>query len=90
MLVLQLGTGLRVGSAWLAGDLAVGKKAFEETCLVCHTLNGTGGKIGPELTGVGIRPKADILMQILDPNRNVEGTFRMWTKSRSAMSTKSR
>ena len=67
-----------IGLADKPGDLEVGKKAFTETCAVCHTLDGVGGKIGPELTGVGIRPKADILMQILDPNRNVEGTFRLW------------
>ena len=68
-----------IGLADKPGDLELGKKAFQENCMICHTLDGQGGKIGPELTGVGIRPKADILMQILDPNRNVEGTFRLWT-----------
>ena len=57
----------------------LGKQVFEKNCMVCHTLEGTGGKVGPELTGVGARPKADILMQVLDPNRSVEGTFREWT-----------
>jgi putative heme-binding domain-containing protein len=46
--------------------------------MVCHTLDGRGGKVGPELTGVGVRPKSEILMQILDPNRSVEGNFRQW------------
>ena len=61
------------------GDLAMGKEVFTKNCIVCHTLEGQGGKVGPELTGVGARPKADILMQILDPNRSVEGTFREWS-----------
>jgi putative membrane-bound dehydrogenase-like protein len=61
------------------GDIEAGKQVFEKNCRVCHTLDGAGGKVGPELTGVGARPKSDILMQILDPNRSVEGTFREWT-----------
>ena len=47
--------------------------------MVCHTLEGKGGKVGPELTGVGAKPKGDILIDVLDPNRSVEGTFRQWT-----------
>jgi hypothetical protein len=61
-----------------AGDAARGKPVFEKNCMVCHTLDGRGGKVGPELTGVGVRPKSDILLQVLDPNRNVEGTYRQW------------
>jgi putative membrane-bound dehydrogenase-like protein len=61
------------------GDVEAGKLVFEKNCMVCHTLEGRGGKVGPELTGVGARPKSDILLQVLDPNRAVEGTFREWT-----------
>ena len=68
-----------IGLADKPGDLAMGKEVFTKNCIVCHTLEGQGGKVGPELTGVGARPKADILMQILDPNRSVEGTFREWS-----------
>ena len=68
-----------IGLADKPGDVALGKQVFEKNCMVCHTLEGQGGKVGPELTGVGARPKADILMQVLDPNRSVEGTFREWT-----------
>jgi hypothetical protein len=61
------------------GDAARGKPVFEKNCMVCHTLEGQGGKVGPELTGVGARPRADVLIDIIDPNRSVEGTFRQWT-----------
>ena len=60
------------------GDAIKGKPIFEKNCMVCHTLDGKGGKVGPELTGVGVRPRSDILLQILDPNRSVEGTYRQW------------
>jgi putative membrane-bound dehydrogenase-like protein len=68
-----------IGLADKPGDVTLGKEVFTKNCMVCHTLDGQGGKVGPELTGVGARPKSDILMQILDPNRSVEGTYREWT-----------
>lgn len=61
------------------GDPEKGRLVFEKNCLVCHTLEGKGGKVGPELTGIGARPRADNLIQILDPNRSVEGTYKQWT-----------
>ena len=60
------------------GDATRGKPVFEKNCMVCHTLEGKGGKVGPELTGIGARPRSDILLQILDPNRSVEGNYRQW------------
>jgi putative heme-binding domain-containing protein len=60
------------------GDVAVGQAAFEKNCAVCHTLEGKGGKVGPDLTGIGARPKADLLAEVIDPNRSVEGTYRQW------------
>ena len=60
------------------GNANKGQIVFEKNCMVCHTLGDKGGKVGPELTGVGVRPKSDILLQILDPNRSVEGTYRQW------------
>lgn len=61
------------------GDAAHGKQVFTQNCAVCHTLEGEGGKVGPELTGLGLRPKADLIIDIIDPNRSVEGTYRQWT-----------
>ncbi len=34
--------------------------------------------MGPDLTGVGSRDRADILLEILDPNRSVEANYRSW------------
>ena len=60
------------------GDPAKGKLTFEQNCIICHTLEGRGGQVGPVLTGVGARPKADLIGKILDPNRSIEGTYRQW------------
>ena len=60
------------------GDVERGKAAFQKNCAVCHTLEGQGGKVGPDLTGIGARPRQDLLLDVLDPNRSVEGTYRAW------------
>jgi putative heme-binding domain-containing protein len=60
------------------GDLAVGQQLFTARCAQCHTFNGQGGKLGPDLTGIGVRDPKDILAEIIDPNRSVEANFRMW------------
>ncbi|HZN64381.1 MAG TPA: PVC-type heme-binding CxxCH protein [Tepidisphaeraceae bacterium] len=60
------------------GDVSVGKTSFEKNCAVCHSFEGTGGKVGPDLTGIGARPKNELLAEMIDPNRSVEGTYRQW------------
>ena len=60
------------------GDAKRGHEVYTANCANCHLFNGQGGKIGPDLTGIGSRDRADILMEILDPNRSVEANYRMW------------
>lgn len=62
-----------------AGDVAKGKLVFEKNCQVCHLMEGKGGPVGPDLTGIGARPKTDVMIDVLDPNRSVEGNFRQWS-----------
>jgi putative membrane-bound dehydrogenase-like protein len=62
-----------------AGDVAAGQKTFTTLCAQCHTFNGQGGKVGPELSGIGARDPKEILAEIIDPNRSVEANFRLWT-----------
>jgi len=61
-----------------SGDKDRGKLVFEQNCMVCHTLDGRGGKVGPELTGIGLKPRPELLHKVLDPNSSVEGTYRQW------------
>ena len=49
-------------------DLPLGRALFVKTCAQCHTLFGSGGKVGPELTGSN-RANLDYLLEnILDPS----------------------
>lgn len=60
------------------GDAKRGHEVYTANCANCHLFNGQGGKIGPDLTGIGSRDRADILTEILDPNRSVEANYRLW------------
>jgi putative heme-binding domain-containing protein len=49
-------------------DVSHGRALFAQVCASCHTLFGSGGNIGPELTGAN-RADIDYLLQnVLDPN----------------------
>jgi putative membrane-bound dehydrogenase-like protein len=61
------------------GDIAQGKKVFTANCAVCHVFGAEGKNIGPDLNGIAARDRADILAEILDPNRSVEANYRSWT-----------
>jgi len=61
------------------GDAAAGKQVFEKNCGKCHRHGGQGGAVGPDLTGVAARKRRDILTEVLDPNRSVEGNYSQYT-----------
>jgi len=47
-------------------DVAYGRAVFTKTCQQCHTLFGTGGKVGPELTGSNRANLDYVLSNVLD------------------------
>jgi putative heme-binding domain-containing protein len=49
-------------------DLQAGREIAKKVCLVCHKLNGEGGEVGPDLTGVGRASLEALLANIIDPN----------------------
>ncbi|MEI8380434.1 MAG: PVC-type heme-binding CxxCH protein [Planctomycetota bacterium] len=61
------------------GDAVAGKAVFKKTCVKCHTHSGEGNRIGPDLTGMAVHPKKELLIHIIDPSRSVEGNFRIYT-----------
>lgn len=55
---------------------AKGAEVFKQYCVVCHTLDGQGALIGPQLDGIGGRGVDRLMEDMLDPNRNVDRAFR--------------
>jgi hypothetical protein len=69
------------------GDVALGKASFEKNCAVCHVFAGTGGRVGPDLSGMGKNPRHEVLLNIIDPNRSVEGNYQLWVVQTNAGET---
>jgi putative membrane-bound dehydrogenase-like protein len=59
----------------LKGDAARGKKVYEERCISCHRVAGQGFALGPDLESVKNTGKDKLLVNILDPNREVAPQF---------------
>lgn len=52
-------------------DPARGLSLFDQHCRGCHARDGRGADVGPDLSGLVGRPAEEILIAILDPNREV-------------------
>jgi putative membrane-bound dehydrogenase-like protein len=63
----------------LQGDQAQGRKVFSKTCATCHQADGLGIDVGPNLATVTNRSPEDLLVHILDPNREVAPNFVNYT-----------
>ncbi len=50
------------------GELPLGRAVFAKTCQQCHTLFGSGNKVGPELTGSNRADLNYLLSNVLDPS----------------------
>lgn len=49
-------------------DLSLGRAVYAKTCQQCHQLFGTGGKVGPDLTGSNRANLDYLLSNIVDPS----------------------
>ncbi|MSU48724.1 MAG: c-type cytochrome [Opitutus sp.] len=61
------------------GDPAKGADVFTRACSACHTHQGKGGKVGPDLTGVRNQPADALLLHILVPNYEVAPAYQTIT-----------
>jgi putative heme-binding domain-containing protein len=59
----------------LKGDPLKGKATFEKTCAACHRLDGVGHEIGPSLAAMQARGAEAILVNVLDPNREINPQY---------------
>jgi putative membrane-bound dehydrogenase-like protein len=59
----------------LTGDAAKGKEIYLQRCSSCHRLGGNGFALGPDLVTVKNTGKEKMLVNILDPNREVAPAY---------------
>jgi putative membrane-bound dehydrogenase-like protein len=59
----------------LKGDAAKGRTIYLERCASCHRLFGQGTPVGPDLESVRTAGRETTLINILDPNREVQPRY---------------
>jgi putative heme-binding domain-containing protein len=59
----------------MKGDAARGKTVFETACATCHRAGDVGNDVGPNLATIRQWSPDQILINILDPNREVAPNF---------------
>jgi putative membrane-bound dehydrogenase-like protein len=59
----------------LAGDAKRGTKVYDNVCAACHRFSGRGVDIGPNLESVRGWDREKLVLNILDPNREVAGNY---------------
>jgi putative heme-binding domain-containing protein len=59
----------------LTGDVQHGKKVFEENCARCHMPRRRAGRIGPDLSGINMKSKQELIESILNPSASIESRY---------------
>jgi putative heme-binding domain-containing protein len=57
------------------GDPGLGAVVYEDNCMDCHSLDGEGGEVGPDLTGIGAKGLKFISEAILQPAKAMTKGF---------------
>ncbi|HEY2341399.1 MAG TPA: HEAT repeat domain-containing protein, partial [Chthoniobacteraceae bacterium] len=66
------------------GDSQKGKEIFKDPqgigCFRCHTVQGSGGDMGPDLTHIGANyPKAELIESVLYPSKKINGDYQQFS-----------
>ncbi len=65
----------------LKGDANNGQVVFQKNCSTCHRVNGAGHELGPDIETVSHRSPEELLEHILDPSREVQAQYVLYTIS---------
>lgn len=60
-------------------DLTNGQAVFKKVCSTCHRIGNEGYVVGPDLTSVANKSPEDLLIALLDPNREAQPSFASYT-----------
>jgi len=62
-------------SLGMKADVRRGKEHFKMHCAACHKLEGVGATVGADLAAIRNRGLESVLLNIIDPNREVKPQF---------------
>jgi putative membrane-bound dehydrogenase-like protein len=63
----------------LDGRVENGRQIFKKICSACHKVGDVGHQVAPDLASVKNKSEADLLLAILDPNREAQPNFNTYT-----------
>ncbi|MDZ7694104.1 MAG: c-type cytochrome [Balneolaceae bacterium] len=64
----------------MEGTPSEGKEIFEQSCQICHQVNGQGTEFGPALSEIGAKlPKEGLYDAILNPNNGISFGYEGYT-----------
>jgi putative membrane-bound dehydrogenase-like protein len=59
----------------LKGDAGRGRLVFRTNCASCHRVGEEGLAVGPDIGDAAMKPAAQLLTDILDPNRAIDANY---------------
>ena len=59
----------------LSGNVERGRQVFRKSCSACHALERVGASVGADLNAIRDRGLEAVLLNILDPNREIKSEF---------------
>jgi putative membrane-bound dehydrogenase-like protein len=62
-----------------AGEPSRGATMFTTYCTACHTFNGAGGRVGPDLSGIRNQPPDALLLHIVVPDYEITPGYETYT-----------
>jgi putative heme-binding domain-containing protein len=63
----------------LPGDADRGRQAFIANCASCHRIGNDGVAVGPDIGDSSMKTSAQLLTDILDPNRAIDANYVSYT-----------
>ena len=60
------------------GNAASGRQAFARHCASCHAVDGAGGHVGPDLSGLRNQPADAILLHVLVPDYEISPGYQAY------------